>query len=348
MKARLILLSLLCAGNLFAQQLGYSLSSATSGLVIGTDIQAYDADLTTYGGITPSANMQTFLGAATYAAMRTQLALTIGTNVEAFDADLDTWAGVTPGTGVATALALNIGSAGAPILFNGAGGTPSSMAGTNFTGTGASFTAGNATKWTTSRTVALTGDVTYTSGSLDGSGNVTGTATLANVPIAATHATSNTTIPTNTGGWTEYFVTTSDVTTTGQALVDITGLVTGTLSNSVLYEIEATLLITTSADATGTQYGIHGAGTGTAATTNCVFIATTTQNSTTALTVRQVDVATATFMTTASSSGTVYLRGWFTSTSTGTATLSLQHLKVTSGTSTVKVGSVLRIRKAHT
>lgn len=39
------------------------------------------------------------------------------------------------GTGVATALAINIGSAGAPVLFNGALGTPSSGTVTNLTGT---------------------------------------------------------------------------------------------------------------------------------------------------------------------------------------------------------------------
>jgi hypothetical protein len=38
------------------------------------------------------------------------------------------------GTGVGTALAINIGSAGAPVLFNGALGTPSSGVGTNLTG----------------------------------------------------------------------------------------------------------------------------------------------------------------------------------------------------------------------
>lgn len=43
--------------------------------------------------------------------------------------------GVTvPGTGVLTALAVNIGSAGAPVLFDGAGGTPSSLTCTNCTG----------------------------------------------------------------------------------------------------------------------------------------------------------------------------------------------------------------------
>lgn len=64
------------------------------------------------------------------------------------------------GTGVATALAINIGSAGAPVLFNGAGGTPSSMTGTNITGvpiaTGVSgLSAGCATALTTPTSVNL-------------------------------------------------------------------------------------------------------------------------------------------------------------------------------------------------
>lgn len=58
------------------------------GLVISTDVQAYDADLTTYAGITPSANIQTLLGSADFAAARTNLGLVIGTDVQAFDADL--------------------------------------------------------------------------------------------------------------------------------------------------------------------------------------------------------------------------------------------------------------------
>jgi hypothetical protein len=38
------------------------------------------------------------------------------------------------GTGIATALGINVGSAGSPVLFNGAAGTPSSLALTNATG----------------------------------------------------------------------------------------------------------------------------------------------------------------------------------------------------------------------
>jgi hypothetical protein len=52
---------------------------------------------------------------------------------------------VTPGTGVATALGVNVGSAGAPVVFNGALGTPSSGVGTNLTGTASGLTAGKAT-----------------------------------------------------------------------------------------------------------------------------------------------------------------------------------------------------------
>lgn len=42
-------------------------------LEAGVDYQGYDADLTTYAGITPSANVQTFLGYADFAAMKTGL-----------------------------------------------------------------------------------------------------------------------------------------------------------------------------------------------------------------------------------------------------------------------------------
>ena len=46
------------------------------------------------------------------------------------------------GTGVATALAINIGSAGAFVTFNGAGGTPSSLIGTNISGTASALSIG--------------------------------------------------------------------------------------------------------------------------------------------------------------------------------------------------------------
>ena len=59
-----------------------------------------------------------------------------------------------------------------------------SGAGTGLTGTAASLSiGGSAATLTTGRTIALTGDVAYTSGSFNGSANVTGTATLANTAV---------------------------------------------------------------------------------------------------------------------------------------------------------------------
>ena len=54
--------------------------TATTGNVIGTDVQAWDADLDTYAGITPSADVQSLLACATEAAIRTFLDLESGTD----------------------------------------------------------------------------------------------------------------------------------------------------------------------------------------------------------------------------------------------------------------------------
>ena len=54
------------------------------------------------------------------------------------------------GAGIAAALGVNIGSAGAPVLFNGNAGTPSAIVLTNATGTAAGLSVGNATSSTSS------------------------------------------------------------------------------------------------------------------------------------------------------------------------------------------------------
>lgn len=137
---------------------------------------------------------------ASVPAARTNLGLVIGTNVEAWDADLDCLAALSStgvikrsgagtcsagtialsdiaglGTGVATALGLNIGSAGAPVLFNGAGGTPTSLVLTNGTGlpyagiasgalaTAAQYMAGTASTLVSSN-IAFTSETTTTFG----------------------------------------------------------------------------------------------------------------------------------------------------------------------------------------
>jgi len=76
------------------------------------------------------------------------------------------------GTGVATALAVNVGSAGAPVLFNGALGTPSSGTVTNLTGTASiniNGTVGATTPTTGAfTTVAASSSVTLSGGTANG------------------------------------------------------------------------------------------------------------------------------------------------------------------------------------
>lgn len=64
------------------------------GLVIGTNVQAFDADLSTWAGLTPSANAQSLVTAASYAAMKALLDLEIGTDVQAQGATLTSLEGL--------------------------------------------------------------------------------------------------------------------------------------------------------------------------------------------------------------------------------------------------------------
>lgn len=98
----------------------------------------------------------------------------------------------TPGTGVATALGVNIGSAGAPVLFNGAGGTPSSLTGTNISGTAAGLTAGTVTT-----NANLTGPIT-SAGNATSIASQTGTGTKFVVDTSPTLVTPNIGVATGT------------------------------------------------------------------------------------------------------------------------------------------------------
>ena len=159
---------------------GVKADSALQPGAIGVTVQAYDADLTTWAGVTPGTGVTTALsntagatnGVATFnqlgsaaftastaydpagsaaAVTPTTLGLVIGTNVQAYDSDLTTWAGITPATGVGTFLATPSSSnlatavtdetgtgalvfATSPTLVTPALGTPASGVMTNATG----------------------------------------------------------------------------------------------------------------------------------------------------------------------------------------------------------------------
>lgn len=66
-----------------------------AGLLIGTDIQAWDAQLDTWSSVSPSANGKLLVAASDYAAMRGLLDLEPGTDVQAYDAGLAYLAGLT-------------------------------------------------------------------------------------------------------------------------------------------------------------------------------------------------------------------------------------------------------------
>lgn len=61
--------------------------------------QPLDSDLTTWAGVTPSANGQSLVSAANYAAMRGLLDLETGVDVQAYSATLTSWASKTPPSG---------------------------------------------------------------------------------------------------------------------------------------------------------------------------------------------------------------------------------------------------------
>jgi hypothetical protein len=182
----------------------------------------------------------------------------------------------------------------------------------------------------------------------DGTNWVASTETYAAPGTSGNIATSdgtNWTSAANQGGWTSLRVSGSNFTTSSTSLVDITGLVTGTLSTATLYEFECTLYVNSSSTA-GMAVGVQqsGGGTGqigvwsgaaTSATATGIVIASNALNQAGAPCVL------------VNGDGSITIKGYIKTGSSGSPAISMKALKTTSGTATVYVGSVLRYRVAQ-
>jgi len=134
-------------------------------------------------------------------------------------------------------------------------------------------------------------------------------------------------------------VTGSNVTTTGQALVNITGLSLALLANSV-YEFEGCLTVQSSSTA-GNGYGVNFSAAGAAVEAQIGgTLAAATQMT---KRINALNTSAQAFVTVAATGG-VRIKGIMTI-GANPGNLTVSHLKVTSGTSTVFINSFLTARK---
>lgn len=75
------------------------------GVAIGSDVQAYSANLAALAAVVSTATGRSLLATASASAARTLLGLVIGTNVQAYSANLATFAGIAPAANVQSMLA---------------------------------------------------------------------------------------------------------------------------------------------------------------------------------------------------------------------------------------------------
>lgn len=133
-------------------------------------------------------------------------------------------------------------------------------------------------------------------------------------------------------------VTGSNVTTTGQALVNITGLSIALVANAT-YEFEAVLSVSTSAVTTGTAYGVNYSAAGATVESHITGASTSTAAKT--LRISALNTATTLYLATSAQTGGILIKGIVT-TGANAGNFTISHLKLTSGTSTVFINSFLK------
>lgn len=147
--------------------------------------------------------------------------------------------------------------------------------------------------------------------------------------------------PTGIGIPVWFRVTGSNATTTGQSLVTITGLSASLLANAT-YEVECMLSVSTTAVTTGTGYGINYSAAG--ATIEGFVQGSSTSSADKTLRLSAFNTSSQAWLTTSAQTGGILIKSIVT-VGANAGTLTAQHLKVTSGTSTVFIGSYLKITR---
>jgi len=134
-------------------------------------------------------------------------------------------------------------------------------------------------------------------------------------------------------------VTGANVTTTGQALIDITGLSIACIANAT-YEFQAVLSVASSSTA-GNQYGVNYSTTG--ATVEGMITGTLAAATQQARRLNALNTASVAFVTVAGDGG-IIIRGILV-TGANAGNFTVRHLKTTSGTSTVYINSFLKMER---
>lgn len=235
---------------------GFSSASAGTDYLapaaIGVTVQAYDADLTTYAGISPSANVQTMLGSANNAAIRSNIGL--GTLATGDAATPPALGGTTPAAGAFTTLSatgnlttnvtgstqcLHVNSSGVVSGTGsdcGSGGGGGGVTSVDVSGgtTGLTTSGGPIT---TSGTITLAGTLAAANGGTGITSLGTGVATFLGTPSSANLASA---ITNETGSGALVFGTSPTLTTpdlgtpSAATLTNATGLPTGGLVNNAV------------------------------------------------------------------------------------------------------------------
>lgn len=136
-------------------------------------------------------------------------------------------------------------------------------------------------------------------------------------------------------------VTGSNATTTGQVLVNITGLSIALLANTT-YEFEAFLSCQVSAVTTGNGYGVQFSAAG--ASVEAQIEGALTNAASKNLRISALNTSAQAFLTTSGQTGGIVIKGVIV-VGANAGNLTIQHLKVTSGTSTVFINSFLKVIK---